>query len=217
MDIIDLQKLNIEISETKEQVDTLEVLLELTQKVDLDHEVLRHNEKLLEETKVKLEQLVTARNSIVHNTENKGARLLAKINSLCKKHFITVAELERALNLSNGSIRRWGSSLPSVDKVAALADHFNVSLDYLMDRTPSSGEYLLDNVLSKDSKVIVPFFEDAYQPESSIEYIELSDGVKKILLLLSRNLIVNDPAIIQQTLEEYDSGSRTVSPKIYPQ
>ena len=46
-----------------------------------------------------------------------------------------MAELERKLDFSNGSLRKWGSSMPSGDKIEKVADYFNVSTDYLLGRT----------------------------------------------------------------------------------
>lgn len=54
---------------------------------------------------------------------------------MTEKHVSSIAELERKAGLPNGQIRRWDSSTPGIDKVAKVADYFNVSLDYLMGRT----------------------------------------------------------------------------------
>lgn len=61
--------------------------------------------------------------------------LVEKIETLCNTKGLTIAALERAVDLSNGSIRRWETNKPSVDKLAKIADYFNVSVDYLIDRT----------------------------------------------------------------------------------
>ncbi|NMG96082.1 helix-turn-helix domain-containing protein [Streptococcus pneumoniae] len=43
--------------------------------------------------------------------------------------------MERNLNFSNGSLRKWETSTPSGDKIEKIADYFNVSTDYLLGRT----------------------------------------------------------------------------------
>lgn len=61
--------------------------------------------------------------------------LLDRIKLLAATHQMTMAELERKLDFSNGSLRKWGSSMPSGDKIEKVADYFNVSTDYLLGRT----------------------------------------------------------------------------------
>ena len=61
--------------------------------------------------------------------------LLDRIKLLAATHQMTMAELERKLDFSNGSLRKWGSSMPSGDKIEKVADYFNVSTDYLLGNT----------------------------------------------------------------------------------
>ncbi|HIH3048953.1 TPA: helix-turn-helix domain-containing protein, partial [Streptococcus pneumoniae] len=58
-----------------------------------------------------------------------------RIRSLANDRKVTLAELERNLNFSNGSLRKWETSTPSGDKIEKIADYFNVSTDYLLGRT----------------------------------------------------------------------------------
>ena len=55
--------------------------------------------------------------------------------SLASTHQLSLAELERKLDFSNGSLRQWDSSTPSGDKIEKVADYFNVSTDFLLGRT----------------------------------------------------------------------------------
>lgn len=57
------------------------------------------------------------------------------IKELVKQHFITVAQLERTLDLSNGSISKWAKSKPNSEPLEKVADYLNVSTDYLLGRT----------------------------------------------------------------------------------
>ncbi len=66
--------------------------------------------------------------------------LVKRINLLCEEHDTTFAEVERKCELSNGSIRRWDTNTPSTDKLEKVANHFNVSADYLLGRTPFSNK-----------------------------------------------------------------------------
>lgn len=57
------------------------------------------------------------------------------IKNLAEQHKISVSELERKLNLSNGSISKWAKSKPNSKYLEKVADYFNVSTDYLLGRT----------------------------------------------------------------------------------
>lgn len=61
--------------------------------------------------------------------------LLDRIKLLASTHQLSLAELERKLDFSNGSLRKWASSTPSGDKIEKVADYFGVSTDYLFGRT----------------------------------------------------------------------------------
>ncbi|EAC4184113.1 XRE family transcriptional regulator [Listeria monocytogenes] len=61
--------------------------------------------------------------------------LVERIKKLCQEQKITLAELERKTKLSNGTVRRWDEKTPGIDKLQIVADYFNVSTDYLLNRT----------------------------------------------------------------------------------
>ena len=72
--------------------------------------------------------------------------ILHKIQKLCANENITITELERRLGFSVSSIRKWDKGDPSLGKAVAIADYFNVSLDYLAGR--SKVKSTVENVLS---------------------------------------------------------------------
>ncbi|WP_342440612.1 helix-turn-helix transcriptional regulator [Lysinibacillus sp. FSL K6-0075] len=74
--------------------------------------------------------------------------LVERIRTLCKEKKITIAELERKTGISNGQIRKWGSSIPGIDKLEAIADYFHVSTDFLLGR--SDQRYLDLNTTESD-------------------------------------------------------------------
>ncbi|MBS4931779.1 MAG: helix-turn-helix transcriptional regulator [Clostridiales bacterium] len=60
--------------------------------------------------------------------------MIEKINKLCKENGISISQLERELGFGKGTISKWKSSSPSLDKAIAIADYFNVDMDYLIGR-----------------------------------------------------------------------------------
>ena len=63
--------------------------------------------------------------------------LLENISRLCKERGVSIARLERETGIGNGTISRWGSSSPTISNVKAVADFFGVSVDTLLQETPS--------------------------------------------------------------------------------
>ena len=58
--------------------------------------------------------------------------LLKNIRKLCKDRQTTVAQIEREIGLSNGTISKWASSSPTVNNLKAVADYLGVSMDELL-------------------------------------------------------------------------------------
>lgn len=56
------------------------------------------------------------------------------VQKLCIERNITIAALERELSFGNGTIKKWSNTVPSGDRLAKVADYFNVSVDYLLGR-----------------------------------------------------------------------------------
>lgn len=65
--------------------------------------------------------------------------LYQRIVELCTERGITVNKLENDLGMGNSVIRKWRQSTPSADKIAKVATHFDVSVDYLLGRTDIKG------------------------------------------------------------------------------
>lgn len=62
-------------------------------------------------------------------------RVYELIKELAANKNISIAHLERTLDLSNGSISKWSKSAPNSDPLNKVANYFNVSTDYLLGRT----------------------------------------------------------------------------------
>ncbi|RGC38168.1 helix-turn-helix domain-containing protein [Streptococcus gallolyticus] len=103
--------------------------------------------------------------------------LLDRIKALASSHQMSLAELERKLDFSNGSMRKWANSTPSLDKVEKVANYFNVSLDYLKGRTDNPKIASDDEVNEVDLKEAAKesFFYDGH--ELNDEDIELISSI----------------------------------------
>ena len=61
--------------------------------------------------------------------------ILDRVKKLCSDRGISVGDLEKELEFSNGSIYKWIKTTPGADKVEKVADYFDVTVDYLLGRT----------------------------------------------------------------------------------
>lgn len=59
--------------------------------------------------------------------------LYDKIKNIAEQKNISIYRIEKDLDLSNGSIRKWNSSIPLSQTLKKVADYLNVSIDKLMD------------------------------------------------------------------------------------
>lgn len=58
--------------------------------------------------------------------------LLENIRRLCSKKLVSIAKLERATGISNGTISRWDKSSPTIENVQKVAEYFGVTVDELL-------------------------------------------------------------------------------------
>lgn len=58
--------------------------------------------------------------------------IVDNVRSLCKERGMSISALEKAANLGNGTISRWGSSSPRVDSLLSVAKCLGVPLDRLL-------------------------------------------------------------------------------------
>jgi len=59
--------------------------------------------------------------------------LLEKIKMLCSDRNMSVGDLEKELELGNGSIYKWNKSIPRVDTLLKVANYFGVDINYLLE------------------------------------------------------------------------------------
>ena len=75
-----------------------------------------------------------------------------RITILCEQNKITVSQLEKTLVFSQSSMNKWPQNIPSAEKIKAVADFFNVSMDYLYCRTQIPS--IADNTMDEDMKIL---------------------------------------------------------------
>ena len=79
-----------------------------------------------------------------------------KIKELADKKRISINRLEEQLGFSRNTIYNMKTKKPNAERVAAIADYFNVSTDYLLGRTDNP-RIAIDN----DNSVTIDLKKDA--------------------------------------------------------
>ncbi|EXY06164.1 helix-turn-helix transcriptional regulator [Bacillus cereus] len=116
--------------------------------------------------------------------------IVDRIKKLCTEQKITIAELERRIQLSNGQIRKWSNQTPGIDKIQKVADYFKVSTDYLIGRTKR--EYW--ELTEKDEKDIQKKLEELIEDMSNADALAfskdsepMSEETKQLLIISLEN------------------------------
>lgn len=61
-------------------------------------------------------------------------QIYQNISRICREKGISVAQLEREMQIPGGTLNRWSAIKPNVYAVADVADHLQVSIDELCGR-----------------------------------------------------------------------------------
>lgn len=74
--------------------------------------------------------------------------LYLRVKRLCEESQLSIAFLEKELGFGNGTIVRWKTASPTIDKIMEVARYFHVTVDYLCglsDSRQSAEGVLSDN------------------------------------------------------------------------
>ena len=77
-----------------------------------------------------------------------------RVKEISKKRGLTLAQLNEKVGFKQNVIYSWKTKTPSVDKVKAVADVLNVSVDYLLGNTDNPDPSTSSNNLTKNQKLI---------------------------------------------------------------
>ncbi|VDG31506.1 hypothetical protein [Lactobacillus plantarum] [Lactiplantibacillus mudanjiangensis] len=77
-----------------------------------------------------------------------------RVKEISKKRGLTLAQLNEKVGFKQNVIYSWKTKTPSVDKVKAVADVLNVSVDYLLGNTDNPESSTSYDDLTKNQKLI---------------------------------------------------------------
>lgn len=133
--------------------------------------------------------------------------LKGRIQELANEEHLTLAELERVTGISNGQIRRWDKSSPKTENLQKVADHFNVSTDYLLGRT--NDRYSLSNKEMTDVGKQVEALLNGLNDDSTVNFYgePMTDSDKAELRgVIEAAMIVNKQKAKRRAANNKESG-----------
>ncbi|MBO3755727.1 helix-turn-helix transcriptional regulator [Streptococcus suis] len=83
-----------------------------------------------------------------------------KIKELADKQGISINKLEERLGYSRNTIYNLKTKKPNAERIAEIADYFNVSTDYLLGRTNNpriAGDEKSDNLDTAETQLVAAF------------------------------------------------------------
>nr|DAI82748.1 MAG TPA: repressor protein [Caudoviricetes sp.]DAM00594.1 MAG TPA: repressor protein [Caudoviricetes sp.] len=103
--------------------------------------------------------------------------MLDKIKALCKEKKTSISKLEKQLGFGNGVIGRWDKSVPSYERLAAVANALDVPVAYLTGETDDPSAGIKKDPIPKDGAV-------SQEKQLLLDMIDgLSDEQKELLAL----------------------------------
>lgn len=112
-----------------------------------------------------IENFLNYKKPLICSQRGKKLNITKRIENLCTANKISIAELERRLDFGNGTIRRWATSFPSIDKLAKVADYFHVGIAFLYSGKEEDGGDIAArkfNKLSSEEREAVENLIDFY-------------------------------------------------------
>lgn len=111
--------------------------------------------------------------------------MLDKIKALCKEKKTSISKLEKQLGFGNGVIGRWDKSVPSYERLAAVANALDVQVSYLTGETDDPSAGIKKDPIPKD-EAVSPAAQEILDFLDSASGEELADVIKYIRYLKSQ-------------------------------
>lgn len=120
------------------------------------------------------------------------------IKELVSDRQMSIAELERKLDLSNGSISKWAKSKPNSEPLEKVAEYLDTSVDYLLGRESyetmklnQARKDFSDDLIEKEEKQALVLFRKETEGMSEEEKERFNKALSG-MMQTARNLIKDD-------------------------
>ncbi|MCU0082618.1 helix-turn-helix domain-containing protein [Streptococcus danieliae] len=120
------------------------------------------------------------------------------IKELVSDRHMSIAELERKLDLSNGSISKWAKSKPNSEPLEKVAEYLDTSVDYLLGRESyetmklnQARKDFSDDFIEKEEQQALVMFRKETEGMSEEERERFNKALAG-MMQTARNLIKDD-------------------------
>lgn len=110
--------------------------------------------------------------------------VLERVQRLCKQQGVSIAKLERDIDLSKGAVYKWKNSNPSMDVLKKLSAYFNVPAEQITHGTSDEEEIYINDVLENILRSLdngTGLYPSGKLPESDIEKEALANSIKIVM------------------------------------
>lgn len=108
--------------------------------------------------------------------------VLERIKLLCKQHDISIYQLEDELEFGRNTIYQWKKRTPGIDKINAVANYFNVSVDYLLGRDGATFQ------LNKQEEDLLAAFRLDSKAMTDEQKDKFNESIKQ-MMKIAKNLV----------------------------
>lgn len=111
--------------------------------------------------------------------------LYERVRKLCHAHGISVTNLEKELGFGNGTITKWDNSSPSLAKIKAVAEYFNMPISELIDenkKEPTESSELdkyIEMLRTRPEMRLLLDTQDGASKEQVEENVRFLDALRK--------------------------------------
>lgn len=105
--------------------------------------------------------------------------LLSNISNLCITKSMYIKNLEDELGFGNGSIYKWDTNTPSIDKVSKVAEYFGVSVDYLIKKNDVDTNQLFNTLSIELTTIEKQIQQDSLKAKSIKQQLKRLQKMQK--------------------------------------
>ena len=143
-----------------------------------------------------------------------GSTLRERLKMLRKREDITQEELAAVIGVERSTIGKYEGRqgvIPSAEVLEALADYFNVSVDYLLGRTNDPINYEDGDFIANLRTELLDYFDGDARKAWAVQQATEEDALKETpdVLLLAKNLDLE--TLLQRSDIHFQLGGRTLS------
>lgn len=123
--------------------------------------------------------------------EKNESELVTRIRNLCKEHGISMRKLERDCEFGNGLVSKWSYSSPSIQYLKKVAEHFGVSINYLIGEKevePTGSKYEFPHNIINEARAEYSTEDVTGRIKGTNQKIDIQHMIKYLVKIANGNV-----------------------------